>query len=105
MLIFGAVGKMSIDQPFLFTSFMVLSFIMTCRYSNLLQVVDETDHERVLGAYPKILQWIENVKSATNPHFEEVHGILYKVKERLRRPRASAKNNIDGLGMNPNPKL
>ncbi|RZS27016.1 hypothetical protein BHM03_00060445 [Ensete ventricosum] len=71
----------------------------------LLQVVDEKDRDRILGPHPKILQWIDNVKSATSPHFEEVHGILYKVKARLLGRLTSAKPNDTSLSMKPNPKL
>ncbi|WOL07177.1 glutathione S-transferase T1-like [Canna indica] len=70
-----------------------------------LELVNENDRERVLGPHPKILQWIENVKSATNPHFEEVHGILYKVKARLHSRLESTKNNTVDFRMKPNPKL
>ncbi|KAJ8505264.1 hypothetical protein OPV22_006150 [Ensete ventricosum] len=70
-----------------------------------LEVVDEKDRDRILGPHPKILQWIDNVKSATSPHFEEVHGILYKVKARLLGRLTSAKPNDTSLSMKPNPKL
>ncbi|CAL9090994.1 unnamed protein product [Musa textilis] len=70
-----------------------------------LEVVDEKDRDRILGPHPKILQWIENVKSATSPHFEEVHGILYKVKARLHSRLANTKCNDAQLSMKPNPKL
>ncbi|THU66583.1 hypothetical protein C4D60_Mb05t15670 [Musa balbisiana] len=71
----------------------------------VVQVVDEEDRDRVLGPHPKILQWIENVKSATSPHFEEVHAILHKVKARLHGRLANAKPNDTHLSMKPNPKL
>ncbi|CAL9160709.1 unnamed protein product [Musa hybrid cultivar] len=48
-----------------------------------LEVVDEKDRERILGPHPKILEWIDNVKSATSPHFEEVHEHLQEVKARI----------------------
>ncbi|WOL07178.1 glutathione S-transferase T1-like [Canna indica] len=70
-----------------------------------LEVLDEKDRERVLGPYPKILQWIENVKSATNPHFDDVHGILHKVKARLQSRLESTKNSAFDLRMKPNSKL
>ncbi|URE04739.1 Glutathione S-transferase [Musa troglodytarum] len=70
-----------------------------------LEVVDEKDRDRILGPHPRILQWIENVKSATSPHFEEVHGFLYKVKARLHSRLANTKRNDTQLSMKPNPKL
>ena len=45
--------------------------------------MDEKDRERILGPHPKILEWIDNVKSATSPHFEEVHEHLQEVKARI----------------------
>lgn len=54
-----------------------------------LQVVNEEDRQRILDPHLKILQWIENVKNYTSPHFEEVHEVLYKVKERLQRRLSS----------------
>ncbi|XP_055846254.1 glutathione S-transferase theta-3-like [Episyrphus balteatus] len=29
--------------------------------------------------YPKIAEWIENVRQETNPHFDDAHKILYKI--------------------------
>nr|ANH58215.1 glutathione S-transferase [Dracaena cambodiana] len=54
-----------------------------------LEVVNEEDRQRILDPHLKILQWIENVKNYTSPHFEEVHEVLYKVKERLQRRLSS----------------
>ncbi|XP_072956454.1 glutathione S-transferase T1-like [Typha angustifolia] len=58
-----------------------------------LEVVDEMAHARILQPHQKILTWINNVRSATNPHFEEIHGIVYKVKARLRDNLAASKAN------------
>ncbi|XP_020599944.1 glutathione S-transferase T1-like [Phalaenopsis equestris] len=44
----------------------------------------EGDRERILRPHPKILQWVENVKKATNPYFDEVHEALYKMKALLK---------------------
>jgi len=46
-----------------------------------LEITHEEDRKRILDHHPKILKWIENVKSALNPHFEEVHGRLYEFKQ------------------------
>ncbi|KAJ1694740.1 hypothetical protein LUZ63_011438 [Rhynchospora breviuscula] len=58
-----------------------------------LEVVDSEERQRILEPHQKIMDWMENVKSATHPHFLEVHGILYKVKARLesRRNKVSPK--------------
>uniref|UniRef100_A0A803PLF0 glutathione transferase n=1 Tax=Cannabis sativa TaxID=3483 RepID=A0A803PLF0_CANSA len=48
-----------------------------------LEVLDEKDRIRILGPYKKVQQWIESTKSATSPHFDEVHKILFKAKARF----------------------
>ncbi|KMZ72094.1 Glutathione S-transferase T1 [Zostera marina] len=53
-----------------------------------LQIVDDKDRERILGQYIKVSQWIEDVKKATNPYFDEVSAILYKVKMKLQKTKA-----------------
>lgn len=48
-----------------------------------MQLLDEKDHDRILGPHKKVQQWIESTKSATKPHFHEVHNVLYKLKLKL----------------------
>ncbi|GJU96767.1 glutathione S-transferase T1-like protein, partial [Tanacetum coccineum] len=51
----------------------------------LLSTIDsKKDHDRILSPYKKVLQWIEDTKSAMAPHFDEVHGILFKVQKKIR---------------------
>ncbi|KAH7677056.1 Glutathione transferase protein [Dioscorea alata] len=57
-----------------------LSFV--CEIMQL-ELLEEKHRERIFGPHKKILQWIENVKAATNPNFEEVHAMLYKTKEKI----------------------
>ncbi|KMT12089.1 hypothetical protein BVRB_5g100440 isoform A [Beta vulgaris subsp. vulgaris] len=38
-----------------------------------LHMISEEERNRILGPYKKVQQWIENVKVAMNPHFDEVH--------------------------------
>ena len=64
---------------------------LACEITQL-ELLDDKDRDRILGPRIKIQQWIENVKNATAPHFEEVHGNLYKAKEILRTKAASAAN-------------
>ncbi|KAL5551658.1 hypothetical protein UlMin_001834 [Ulmus minor] len=54
-----------------------------------LQLVDEKDRERILGPHKKIMEWIENTKNATKPHFDEVSERLYQVKAMLQKQRTS----------------
>ncbi|XAR55059.1 Glutathione transferase [Bertholletia excelsa] len=54
-----------------------------------LEVLDEKDHDRILGPYKKVQQWIEDTKHATRPHFDEIHGVIFKVKEKLQKQRST----------------
>lgn len=47
-------------------------------FSLFMQLLEEKHRERIFGPHKKILHWIENVKAATNPHFEEVHVVRSK---------------------------
>ncbi|KAJ0670376.1 putative glutathione transferase [Helianthus annuus] len=59
-----------------------------------LEILSEELHDRILSPYKKVLQWVENTKSATTPHFEEIHGVLFKTKKEFRAQLAlkSGKN-------------
>jgi glutathione S-transferase len=37
--------------------------------------------DRFLGAHERILVWMDKVKKATSPHFEEAHELLFQVKK------------------------
>ncbi|KAL5551661.1 hypothetical protein UlMin_001837 [Ulmus minor] len=54
-----------------------------------LELVDEKDRERILGPHKKILEWIENTKNATKPHFDEVSEKLYQAKAIFQKQRTS----------------
>ncbi|KAF0896886.1 hypothetical protein E2562_029574 [Oryza meyeriana var. granulata] len=45
-----------------------------------LEVLGESERDRILGPHEKIRSWIQNVKKATSPHFDEAHDLLFKVK-------------------------
>ncbi|XP_038991266.1 glutathione S-transferase T1-like isoform X2 [Hibiscus syriacus] len=64
-----------------------------------LEVLDEKDRARLLGPHKKVLQWIESTRNATNPHFDEVHQVLMKVKERLQYQRLKAAKSEGGSDM------
>ncbi|URE04744.1 Glutathione S-transferase [Musa troglodytarum] len=72
------------DAKFLLGNFQpsVADLSLACEIMQL-EVVDKKDRERILGPHPKILEWIDNVKSATSPHFVEVHEHLQEVKARI----------------------
>ncbi|KAK7318254.1 hypothetical protein RJT34_02953 [Clitoria ternatea] len=48
-----------------------------------LELLDEKDRDHFLGPHKKVQQWIESTRSATRPHFDEVHNVLYKLKTKL----------------------
>ncbi|XP_020260614.1 glutathione S-transferase T1-like [Asparagus officinalis] len=54
-----------------------------------LEVLDDDHRQRILEPHKKIVQWIENVKNYTNPHFEQVHDALYEVNKMLRSKSTS----------------
>ncbi|ERM95091.1 hypothetical protein AMTRI_Chr07g30630 [Amborella trichopoda] len=53
-----------------------------------LEVLDVNDRDRLLGPHKKINEWIDNVKMATRPHFEEVHAIIFKAAQKLHTRQA-----------------
>ncbi|GMJ06272.1 glutathione S-transferase THETA 1 [Hibiscus trionum] len=64
-----------------------------------LEVLDEKDRARLLDPHKKVQQWIENTRNATSPHFDEVHKVLMKAKERLQYQRLKAAKNEGGSDM------
>ncbi|KAH1106229.1 hypothetical protein J1N35_009997 [Gossypium stocksii] len=70
-----------------------------------LEVLDEKDRHRLLGPYKKVQQWIEHTRNATSPHFDNVHNILMKVKEKLKnKPLMEANHGgVFDIGKKPLP--
>ncbi|XP_010553511.1 PREDICTED: glutathione S-transferase T1 [Tarenaya hassleriana] len=62
-----------------------------------LQVLEEKDRLRLLGPYEKVQKWIENTRNVTMPHFDEVHEILFKAKERIQKQRETGTGSKQGL--------
>ncbi|XP_075508186.1 glutathione S-transferase T1-like [Primulina tabacum] len=58
-------------------------------------VVDEEDRDRILGPHKRILKWIENVRNATGPYFDELHSILLHVREKLKERRSKLLPNYE----------
>ncbi|KAG4398281.1 hypothetical protein AAZX31_08G013500 [Glycine max] len=73
---------------------------MVCELMQL-EVLDEKDHSRILSPYKKVLQWIEDTRTATNPHFEEVHNILYRAKKKFEQQRS----RVAETGTEPSNKM
>ncbi|CAH1451418.1 unnamed protein product [Lactuca virosa] len=49
-----------------------------------LQLLSEKECERILSPFKKVVEWIEDTKKATAPHFDEVHEFLFKAQKRIR---------------------
>ncbi|WCJ26265.1 Glutathione S-transferase T1 [Euphorbia peplus] len=45
-----------------------------------LEFLEEDDRKRILGPFKKVQQWIDDTKTATNPHFDEVHETLFQAR-------------------------
>ncbi|XP_027917101.1 glutathione S-transferase T1-like isoform X2 [Vigna unguiculata] len=60
---------------------------MVCELMQL-EVLDEKNRSRILSPYKKVLQWIDDTRAATNPHFEEMHNILYRAKKKFEQQRS-----------------
>ncbi|CAJ1937456.1 unnamed protein product [Sphenostylis stenocarpa] len=73
---------------------------MVCELMQL-EVLDEKDRSRILSPYKKVLQWIEDTRAATNPHFEEVHNILYRAKKKFEQQRS----RVAETGTEPSNKI
>ncbi|CAL5214797.1 unnamed protein product [Lathyrus oleraceus] len=54
-----------------------------------LEVLDEKDRDRILSPYKKVVRWIEDTRAATNPHFDQVHNILFRIKMKLQHQRST----------------
>ncbi|KAM7257578.1 hypothetical protein ACFE04_013319 [Oxalis oulophora] len=61
---------------------------MVCEIMQL-EVVDETDRQRILGPHKKVQKWIEDTRNATKPHFDEVHKILFQVRTMLQEKKSA----------------
>jgi glutathione S-transferase len=55
-----------------------------------LEILGNDVRDRFLGAHEKILIWMDNVKKATSPHFEEAHELLFQVKASMLSNAAAA---------------
>ncbi|XP_061373753.1 glutathione S-transferase T1-like [Gastrolobium bilobum] len=66
-----------------------------------LEILDEKDRNRILSPYKKVLRWIEDTRTATNPHFEEMHNILYRAKKKFQQQRS----RVAETGTEPSNKM
>ncbi|KAL8170648.1 hypothetical protein V2J09_022452 [Rumex salicifolius] len=66
-----------------------------------LQLLDEKEQARLLGPYKKVQKWIEDVKNATNPHFENL--LDEKEQARLLGPYKKVQKWIEDVKNATNP--
>ncbi|KAG6389290.1 hypothetical protein SASPL_150757 [Salvia splendens] len=67
----------------------IADLALACEVTQL-EVADEKDQDRILKPHTKIVKWIEVVKSATAPHFEEIHAAIRSAREPLKKLKAQA---------------
>ncbi|RWR72181.1 glutathione S-transferase T1 [Cinnamomum micranthum f. kanehirae] len=75
------------DQP------SIADLSLVCEIMQL-EMLDEKDRDRILGPHKKVLQWIENLKHVTKPHFDEAHEILYKAEEGMLKQLLAVGNRM-----------
>ncbi|KAI4326969.1 hypothetical protein L6164_019478 [Bauhinia variegata] len=77
------------DGPFLLGGSQpsIADLSLVCEIMQL-EVLDEKDRSRILTPYKKVVQWIEDTRTAMNPHFAEMHNILYKAKRKFQEQRS-----------------
>nr|GEX56112.1 glutathione S-transferase T1-like [Tanacetum cinerariifolium] len=46
-------------------------------------LLSKKDRDQILSPYKKVVQWIEDTKGTTTPHFDEGHGVLFNVQKRI----------------------
>lgn len=69
---------------------------MACEIMQLQVLYDEQVRERILSPHKKVLKWIEDTKNATGPHFDEIHEIVFKVREILQKKMQYGEATLDG---------
>ncbi|GAU19461.1 hypothetical protein TSUD_77050 [Trifolium subterraneum] len=78
---------------------------LVCELTQL-EVLDEKDRGRILSPYKKVLGWIEDTRTATNPHFEEMHNILYRAKKKFQQQRSRiAESGTEASNMGGHSKM
>ncbi|KZV36274.1 hypothetical protein F511_14292 [Dorcoceras hygrometricum] len=83
------------DAPFLLGNSQpsIADLALACEVMQI-EVVDEKDRERILGPHKRILKWIEDLKNATEPHFDELHSIMLPVREKLKELKVQAATKL-----------
>ena len=56
----------------------------------MIQAGDKDDRDRILSPHKRVVKWMEDVKIASAPHFEEVHAIMGPVRDKLKQLKIQA---------------
>lgn len=67
-----------------------LRLCLTAVLTHGLQALGDDMRNKFLGGHERILAWIDNVKKATSPHFDEAHVFLFEVKAQMQSKAAAA---------------
>jgi glutathione S-transferase len=79
----------------MFVSFLPsVNFFENREDGGYLQLVGDERRDSILGPREKIGAWMENVKKATSPHFEEAHELIFKMKARLSANRVKTVSKL-----------
>ncbi|KAH0687779.1 hypothetical protein KY290_019391 [Solanum tuberosum] len=82
------------DQP------SIADLSLACEIMEL-EVLDDKDHERILGPFKRVLKWLDDTKNAMAPHFEEVQSTLSNYKEKVQKQRNAVGSKITQSGRKP----
>ncbi|GMH26590.1 hypothetical protein Nepgr_028433 [Nepenthes gracilis] len=55
-----------------------------------LQMLEEDDRNQIVGPFKKVQQWIEDVKNATQPHFDDIHAVLFEAIAKMKEQQANS---------------
>ncbi|CAH1451423.1 unnamed protein product [Lactuca virosa] len=61
-----------------------------------LELLGEKDYHRILSPYKKVKKWIEDVRSATTPYFDEIHEYLFEYQKGIREQMATQSGKNKG---------
>ncbi|KAL1553687.1 glutathione transferase [Salvia divinorum] len=82
------------DGPFLLGNAKptIADLALVCEIMQL-EAGDKNDRDRILSPHKRVVKWMEDVKSASAPHFQEVHAIMGPVREKLEQLKIQAIEN------------
>ncbi|XP_047939928.1 glutathione S-transferase T1-like [Salvia hispanica] len=79
------------DGPFLLGNAKptIADLALVCEIMQL-EAGDKDDRDRILSPHKRVVKWMEDVKIASAPHFEEVHAIMGPVRDKLKQLKIQA---------------